>query len=399
MLLECCEGHLPKPVSHKPLAVVVGAIGKLPYAGMSLYFLHHIAGLQDLGYEVHYVERLNKPDECYNPQNSTSSDDPTFALEYLQQLLSNYGVTPDKFSFIDRGNRCHGSGWSGLQAAIARADFVLTVGDPTWFEELAACPRRAFIDCDPLFTQISMETGAGSRGSFSQHYPTLFSYCARFGKPDCTIPLGGRAWLPSRPVVATRLWHTYPPDSALPISALLHWKAGSDLVWEGVQYGHKDREFPNFLDLPLLAQGPFVLAVGGRKAPRDLLRERGWLLTDPLEQTGTVENYRRFIAASRADLGIAKHAYVASRSGWFSDRSTCFLAAGRPVLHQDTGFQDWLPTGEGILSFADLDDLKEAIRCLDRDYNRHALAARRMAEEHFEATRVIGKMLDVAGWR
>lgn len=362
-----------------------------------MYFVHQILGLQDLGYEVHYVERLNKAGECYNPQTSVSSDDPGYAVEYLQNLLPSYGVPGERICFIDRQNNCHGGGWERLRSVLRNADFLLTVADPVWFDELELCARRIFIDADPLFTQVAMETGVGSRASAPRHYDTLFSYCTRFGQPDCTVPNGSRAWIASRPAVSTRIWLPAAPDPSLPLTGLMHWAAGSEVPWNGVSYGHKDREFMELIDLPLNGGGPYVLAVGGRRAPRDLLREKGWQLADPLEQTGTIENYKRFIAGSRADLGIAKHAYVASRCGWFSDRATCFLASGRPVLHQETGFSDWLPAGLGVLSFRNLEELKEAIRSLDLDYDNHAKAARMIAEEHFEATQVVGEMLALAG--
>ena len=153
------------------------------------------------------------------------------------------------------------------------------------------------------------------------------------------------------------------------------------------------------MTLPGRAPGTLVLAVGGSSAPRPALASAGWRLADPLASTCDAHAYRSFISASRADLGIAKHAYVASRSGWFSDRATCFLASGRPVLHHDTGFTDWLPTGEGVLAFSTPDEVIECLARLEADYERHARAARRIAEEHFEAAAVIRRMLDDAGLR
>src|SRR5437867_6473013 len=162
----------------KDLAVVVGFIGKLPVAGMSLYVLHYIAGLQELGYEVHYVERQNRRNECYNPTADLSSDDISVALDYLGALLPQFGIRPERFSFIDLQDRCHGSGWEALRTALNRARFVLTLADPTWFDELERCPRRGFVDGDPLFTQIAILEGSEG-GPEIAHYGTLFTYGTR----------------------------------------------------------------------------------------------------------------------------------------------------------------------------------------------------------------------------
>jgi hypothetical protein len=382
----------------KPLAVVIGFIGKLPFAGMSFYNLHYIAGLQALGYDIHYVERLNAPDECYDPVAGHFTNEPSYALGYLETVLPRFGIARGQFSLLDRENRCHGSRWGPLREALNQAEFVLTLADPTWFDELERCPRRAFVDGDPMFTQIRMLEGQGCWAEAILHHDTLFTYGTRVGMADCMVPIAGRKWVPTRPVVATRLWDCTPAVGRLPITTVMHWGAWKDMTYQGRTYGHKNREFQRFVDLPHRTAQSFVLAVAGR-APDEELYEHGWHTVDPVATTITIEAYQKFIANSRADFGIAKHAYVASRSGWFSDRSTCYLAAGRPVLHQDTGCGDWLPTGEGVLLFSNVDDAVEALRQLDADYPRHARAARVIAEEHFEAATVIGRMLDDAGFR
>jgi hypothetical protein len=382
----------------KPIAVVVGFIGKLPLAGTSLYNLHHVAGLQALGYDVHYVERLNRPHQCYNPRTNTMTDDPQYAVSYLENLLSNYGITRERFSFIDRENRCLGSGWASLCSALDHAHFVLALADATWFDELERCPQRAFVDGDPLFTQVALLEGDPVVSAALKHYGTLYTIGVRLGQADCTIPPANRVWLPARSVVATHLWDPTPAVSPLPVTSVMSWAAGQDVWYDGKVYGHKNREFERFVDLPQRTAQPFQLAIGG-SAPRERLYEHGWHLVNPLGVTGTIETYQAFIAGSWADFGIAKHAYVASRSGWFSDRSTCYLAAGRPVLHQDTGFSDWLPTGEGVFSFSDIDGVLEALDRLSTNYERHARAARAIAEEYFEAAKVVAHMLDDAGFR
>jgi hypothetical protein len=384
----------------RPGAVVVGGVGKLPLAGVGLYVLHHVVGLQHLGYDVHYVERQNRSEECFDPETNRMTDDSAPALACLRDLLPRFSIGERGFSFVDLDGVCHGSGWSALEKAITRADFVLTVADPTWFDALELNPRRAYIDGDPVFTQIAVDTGVGSRAVPPSHYDVLFSYGTRIGAPDCSIPDAGRQWLPARPVVATSLWDVEPARPDAPVGALLHWAAGSEVEHRGRVYGHKDREFARVVDAPArLPRRRFALALGGGNGQRSRLRDAGWELADPLVATRTIDAYRSFVAELWADLGVAKHAYVSSCSGWFSDRSTCFLASGRPVLHQDTGYTDWLDVDRGVIPFSDLDSLVEGLGRLEADYDLHSAAARQVAEEHFEARTVMGDMLDRAGFR
>ncbi len=382
----------------KPTAVVIGFIGKLPFAGMTLYNLHYLAGLQALGYDVHYVERQNKADDLYDPVGDIMTDDPAHAIGYLCDVLPKYGVPFGRFSFIDRQNRCHCTDWSRLREAIARADFILSLTEKAWCEEFAECPRRAFVDGDPLFTQAAMLEPDGKTAALLANYDTLFTYATRLGLGDCEVPTAGRVWIGTRPVVATRFWNFAQALSGAPVTAVAQWTGGSEVTVSGRTYGYKNRELGRFMSLPQRTAQKFVIAVGGR-APAQSFRDSGWNLADPLEATGTIASYQAFISNSRADLGIAKHAFVASRSGWFSDRSTCYLAAGRPVLHQDTGFTDWLPEGHGVFPFASIEDVLEALKSLDADYDMHAKAARNTAEDYFEAATVVGRMLDDCGYR
>jgi hypothetical protein len=365
---------------------------------MSLYNLHYIAGLHALGYDVHYVERQNRPDELYDPVADEMTDNPAHAIGYLGDLLPKFGVPHGSFSFIDRQDNCHGTGWSDLRAAISRADFVLTLCEKTWCDDFALCPRRAFVDGDPLFTQAAMLEPEGKTAALLNNYDTLFTYATRLGMTDCTVPAAGREWIATRPVVATQYWHVSPVPASAPVVTLARWTGGSDVAIAGTVYGYKNRELTRFMDLPRRTSRRLTMAVSG-DAPLQELRALDWDLVNPLESSKTVEAYQEFIASSRADLGIAKHAYVASRCGWFSDRSTCYLAAGRPVLHQDTGFTDWLPAGNGVLSFSSMEEILDALERLDADYDAHALAARATAEEYFEAATVVGRMLDDSGYR
>lgn len=382
----------------QPVAALVGFIGKLPLAGMTLANVHVIAGLVALGYRVHYIERLNRPNQCYDPSTGVMSDDPTIALALLRDLLPRHGVGPDDYSFIDRNDECHGSGWKKLREVLRNADFLIDQADATWFDDLALCPRRAFIDADPMFTQVDMTDPGSLKARAIPNYDVLFTHGVRIGMDDCLVPVLGKEWIPAQTAVATDLWEAdFASGKGRPITALLNWSSGNEVVWEGRSYGYKDREFERFVDLPRRSGWRCVAAVGGR-APRQRLEEHGWEVGSPLEATASIAAYQRFIRDSGADFGVAKHAYVAARSGWFSDRSTCYLAAGRPVLHQDTGLSGLVPTGEGVLLFSTLDEAVEGLRSIELDYERHARAARAIAQEHFEASKVLRRMLEAAGW-
>jgi hypothetical protein len=382
----------------RPLAVVAGFIGKNPVAGMTAYVLHHIAGLQDLGYDVHYVEGQHEGREYYNPETDQLTDDVSFGVGYLRESLATLGIGADRFTLIDSGMECHGAGWEALRSALARADFLMTLCDKIWYEDFALCDRRAFVDGDPMFTQLGMLDAEHPGTRALAHYDTLYTYATRMGRADCTVPDAGRRWLSARPVVATRCWRESPTPSGALLSGVMNWGGRNAVMFEGRVYGLKRRAFEAFMELPSHVAEPICLAVGG-KPPKAALRTAGWRLIEPLEISRSMSAYHAFISGSLADFGIAKHAYVASRSGWFSDRSTCFLAMGRPVLHQDTGFGDWLPAGPGVLPFADLEQLVEAIDRLRVDYESHARGARKTAEAHFEASTVLGAMLDDAGLR
>ncbi|HUQ21269.1 MAG TPA: hypothetical protein VM099_16775 [Gemmatimonadaceae bacterium] len=385
-------------MSPKPVAVLVGFAAKSPVAGMVMYNLHYLAGLMELGYAVHYVECVTRVNECYNPSDNSFSDDPAYGLRYLTEAMTQMPSIATTWTFIDLQGNYHGASRDELLTSLDAAEFVLTIADPVWFDELERCPRRAFLDGDPMFTQVRMLDASNPTGDVLARYPTLFTYWTRQTAADTKVPSAGRTWISTTPAVATSLWEVAPSRCGTPVRTLMNWGGFRDVQIDGLVYGKKDRSVVDLIDMPSLTTQRLELAVGG-SPPREELESHGWALSDPLDASGTIDGYREFIAGSRIDLGIAKHGYVQSRSGWVSDRSLCYLASGRPVIHQDTGFTDWLPSQQGLLAFS---NAVEATKCIDEielDYEGHARAARSLAETTFEARSVIGQMLDKASFR
>jgi hypothetical protein len=258
------------------------------------------------------------------------------------------------------------------------------------------CGRRALIDMDPLFTQAGEFASRLSGGYDAYH--TCFSYGANIGQPGCTLPSAGIDWLPALPPVVPALWEGSPPAHNAPFTTIANWSAYGAITYEGEHYGQKDEEFMRVLDLPGRTSQKLELALSG--AAEDivsLLRTSGWSVRDAsLDVSLDLPTYRAYIRGSRAEFSVAKHAYVKTRSGWFSDRSVCYLAASLPVVLQDTGFSEWLPTGRGVLAFSSLDEAAECIEKVNSDYEAHRRAAHGIAEEVFSYKVVLPRLIDAA---
>jgi len=259
---------------------------------------------------------------------------------------------------------------------------------------LAACPRRVFLDIDPGFGQ--MWRALGLHDAFAGHddHVTLGE---RIGSPDCSVPDCGLRWIPTRPPVVLDLWPYRRPGGSR-FTSVATWRgANAPVEYEGRTYGLRVHEFRRFAALPRLTGQPFELALSidpGETRDLDLLAKNGWALVDPRTVAADPWGYRSYIASSKAELMVAKNMYVETRSGWFSDRSACYLASGRPVLAQDTGFAGLYPLGNGLLTFRTLEDAVAGVEEIGAAYRRHARAARELAEEELASDRVLGRLLD-----
>ena len=357
--------------------------------------LHWLAGLRQLGYDVVFVEQHEWACNCWNPVTGESTDDPSYGIGVLRSHLEELGIR--HWCFVDAAGRYHGLSKREMQALCARSEVLLSLWTVTWLEEFLECRRRVFIDTDPGFTQFTMlpvpvpaRPGYASPLAFHEH----FTYGTRIGRPDCPIPTHGIDWQPTRPPVCLDLLPPrFTPDAAC-FTTVMSWTSRAPVVHEGVAYGQKDVEFWRIVDLPSRVGHCLEIALA-KAAPRDRIAAAGWRLVDAGEATATTAAYREYIARSRGEFSVAVNLEVQTRSGWFSDRTAAYLASGKPVVVQDTGFSESLPCGEGLFAFRTLDEAAAAIEEIARDYARHCAAARRIAETYFDARRVLASIVGV----
>jgi hypothetical protein len=375
--------------------VVCGYMIRHPVAGNMLAFFQYVLGLARLGHDVAYVEESGWPYSAYDPTAREFFDHPTHGLEVVDRLVRDHGLSVPVIYVNRDTDRIDGAGADEMKDLLAGADLLLNLGGVCWLPEFHLCRRRALLDMDPLFTQVG-KFGAALLPEFHVH----FTYGTNIGRPGCTIPTAGVAWRPTVPPVVVDLWDTKEPAATdAPLTTIANWGAYGSVEHDGQVYGQKDEEFIRVLDLPRrVTRRLEVTLTGAREHDRQRLREAGWIVRDGAGAVGTeLPAYRSYVTGSRGEFSVAKNAYVKTRSGWFSDRSACYLAAARPVIVQDTGFAEHLPDdlrGCGLLTFSTTDEAAEAMRRLDADYDAHRAAAAALAQRIFAHDVVLPRLIE-----
>ncbi len=376
--------------------VVFGILFGYPLAGVTYQFLHYLLALRRLGWDPYYIEERWA---LYDPEHNDITPDARRNIARVAPVLAAYGFG-DRWAYRSHHENGHiyGIGETRLSAVYREAAALLNVtGTQELREEHLVCPRRIYVESDPAEVQIKHAEGDAKTLRMLRLHDTLFSFGENLGQPDCGVPIAHLTWLPTRQPVALDLWHSEGAGGQA-YTTIATWHNRKDVVYRGeTYYWSKDREFEKVLDLPRRRSVPFELATRADAATATRLTEHGWRLRDPFAVSGDVERYRAFIEASRGEFTVAKDQYVRLRTGWFSDRSACYLAAGRPVITQDTGFGNVLPTGKGLFAFRDLDGALAALDAIESDYEGHCRAARELAVEYFDAERVVGSLLERSG--
>ena len=379
--------------------IVFGILFWYPLAGVTYQFLHYLTALRRLGYDPYYIEDSGR--WIYDPALNDLSPDATPNIEAVAPVLEAHGFG-GRWAF--RGNypdgRCYGMTNAEIVALYRDADAFLNVtGAQEIREEHLQCRRRIYVESDPFALQAKVAMGDPAAIATLEAHDTLFSFGENIGNADCTVPVGRFPWLPTRQPVLVDLWRDTHRDRRAPYTTITTWhNKGKDVVYNGERYyWTKDREFEHFLDLPRRRPVPFELAAGVDEETARRLTENGWRQRRSVDVSASVSGYRDYIERSRGEFTVARDQYVRPRTGWFSDRSACYLAAGRPVITQDTGFGKFIPTGRGLFAFTTMDDVLAAIDAIESDYDSHCRAAREIATEYFGAERVVASLMARAG--
>src|SRR4051812_23727717 len=360
---------------------------------MTWVFLNYLLGLRDLGFEPVFVEAAGPQPTCYDVSQQRMTEDPSYGVAYLQAALQGAGLDEMRWWYRQE-DPAHDLGMSRDEAVatLEGCSVLLDVSGSGWADEFGRAERRVLVDTDAPFTQIRLADGDEDWAAFVDVHDSLATYAVNVAEGRSDAPTGDRTWTPTRPPIHLPSWPASEVPDVAPWTTVTSWASYGSAWWKLEEYRQKDVEYMRLRDLPAHVDVSLELALGGQ-APRRQLAEFGWRVVDPVERTLSPAHFERYVRSSRAELGVAKQAYVRSRTGAFNDRSLSYLASGRPVVCSDTGLEDWLPVGEGLLTFDDVEGAARAVTAVEADVAAHGAAARRIAEEHFAADVVLADLL------
>jgi hypothetical protein len=379
--------------------VVLHFAAQMPLAGIAWQAMHYLLGIEQLGYEAWYVEDGGA--NPYDPWANSVVTGCEYNVASLRLIMNRYGFG-HRWAYWDASrNDYHGLSRDRVEALYAEADGIINLcGATNLREEHLLCPARIMIDTDPVYEQIKYAKADRAARAYLDAHTHFFTYGENLGTPDCPIPMCGIPWRPTRPPLDLRHWPE-PHDEPPCFTTVGTWEnKGKNIDFQGSKYvWSKHVNFVQFLDLPKRRpENCFRMAMlppSGKV--RSQITTRGWSLVDPRPISADMARYAEFIGGSRGEFTVAKDIYVRSNSGWFSDRSACYLAAGRPVVTMRTGFSKFYPVGRGLFEYFTYDEALAGIDAIASDYPTHSRAARELAREYFAADRVLGSLFSAVG--
>ena len=372
------------------IIIVSGSLAQRPcHGGHAWVFLQYLLGFKRLGWDVLFLDRLD--------ETMCDQTEQLHRVRHLAQVMEEHGLG-DAWS-VDAGKNIHGLSRAAVLEKARESPLLINVMGFLRDPEILALPScRAFLDIDPGFGQMWKELGLAD---IFQGHDAFATIGENIGKPDCTIPTCGLEWIASSQPIVLEHWPVQHDGGAGAFTSIASWRGlFGPIEYLGKTYGLRVHEFRQFAQLPSLSRSRFDIALDIDSAEENdiaLLRRNGWHLIDPRAVAGDPSSYRRFIQDSKAEFMIAKNMYVETRGGWFSDRSICYLASGKPVLAQKTGFTQNYPTGKGLIAFSSLDEAKTGVDEICGNYVQHSKAAREIADEYFDSDKVLTRLLKRLG--
>ena len=381
--------------------VVTGLVGAYPVGGVAWDYLQYPIGLARLGHDVVYHE--DTWIWPYHPIENRPVETATYSVDYISRFFRNYAPElSHRWHYRHLNTESFGMSERAFRDFARSADLCLNVSAANPLPaDLGPKCVKAFLDTDPGYNQIVLSERPQWSSNVDRwvaefaRYDRYLTYAENINASDCLVPRLGVDWITTRMPIVIPLWGDLPaaPRGA-PWSTVMTWNGfRGPLIYDGHEYGSKGVEFAKIMSLPKRISHPLTVALGGAAPVQELLQQ-GWTAVDAPKVTVTPESYRAFIADSRGEVSTAKNVYVAMKTGWFSCRTACYLAAGRPAVVQDTGFSKTIPLGQGLFAFDTLEQAASGIDTVERDYRSHAEAARDLAADQFGSDKVLTRMLD-----
>lgn len=382
-----------------PTVVVAGSLAQKPrQGGHTWVFLQYLLGFRRLGWDVLFLDQL-EPEMCVDAAGRRCRLEESLNLRYFLDVMERFDLVGAFSLLYNRGEHAIGLPRQEVLSRAKDSVFLLNVMGFLDDEGILGCaPRRIFLDIDPGFGQMWHDLGLAKPFQGHDAYVTIGE---NIGRPNCAIPTCGIDWITTRQPVVLDCWAPPARSSGGSFTSIASWRgAYGPVEYQGKTYGLRVHEFRTFAHLPRLSGRPFELALDIHPAEvKDLalLQENGWSLVNPKTVAGDPCAYRAYIQGSKAEFTVAKNMYVQANSGWFSDRSICYLASGKPVLAQDTDLRRLYPTNEGLLTYSTVAQALAGVEEITRNYDYHARTARSLAEEYFDSDKVLGQLVSKLG--
>ena len=387
--------------------IVSGFIGLYPSGGVTWDYIQYVLGLKVLGHDVYYFEDTGQ----YSNYRTTERawNDPFDSVAYLRNTMLAFGLE-NRWAYRDTfSKQCYGLSLLQVLEICSSADLLINVSDANICrDEYMYIPKKILIDSDPMFTQLQTK----EKGLEDERYPVKkfnikdynyhYSFGENIGAADCKIPQLDIKWLPTRQPVCLNYWKAGAIETKqIPcFTTVMNWSTRTKLKFDNQEWGQKDVEFKKFISVPRqfkAAEFKIVMAASAafkKDVDAPWISGYGWRILDPINTVSSTRLYQEFISTSDAEFSIAKETYVKSNSGWFSCRSACYLAMGRPVITQETKWSKYISAGMGLLAFNNMETAIDALREVSSNISKHSKAAREIAEEYFDSNKVLSTMLE-----